>query len=128
MTRVLPLPAPARINNGPAPCVTAARWSSVRSARRALGPAGSDMANPSSFLPGAFSRSLWFLPPVAGVILEVHANSTGARHGCEGQPIPADPRKSLHYGNPRTRHAGNGVRAGAAVDRRTRRRVPQAGL
>src|SRR5262245_761938 len=37
MTRVLPEPAPARIKSGPSPCVTAARWSSVRSASRSPG-------------------------------------------------------------------------------------------
>ena len=29
-TRVLPLPAPARISSGPSPCVTASRWGSLR--------------------------------------------------------------------------------------------------
>ncbi len=29
-TRVLPEPAPARINSGPSPCVTASRWGSLR--------------------------------------------------------------------------------------------------
>src|SRR6266571_4270293 len=33
-TRVLPLPAPAKIRSGPSPCVTASCWGSLRPARR----------------------------------------------------------------------------------------------
>ena len=34
ITRVLPLPGPARINSGPARCSTAARWAGVRDSKR----------------------------------------------------------------------------------------------
>src|ERR1700680_5231430 len=34
-TRVLPLPAPAKIRSGPSPCVTASCWGGLRPARRA---------------------------------------------------------------------------------------------
>src|SRR5262245_53818322 len=34
MTRVLPLPAPARTSNEPSPAVTASRWAGFRSSRR----------------------------------------------------------------------------------------------
>src|SRR6185312_2887522 len=37
MTRVLPLPAPARISSGPSTCSTAARCSGLRWARRGWG-------------------------------------------------------------------------------------------
>src|ERR1019366_8682604 len=38
-TRVLPLPAPAKIRRGPSGAATASRWAGVRAARRASVPA-----------------------------------------------------------------------------------------
>src|SRR5512142_1364976 len=40
MTRVLPLPAPARTRSGPSPCSTASRWASLRSLSRSSGSIG----------------------------------------------------------------------------------------
>src|SRR5258708_21418383 len=54
-TRVLPLPAPAKIKSGPSPYVTASRWGGVRRSRRA-GAAGRGDASVdigSSSLPAA---------------------------------------------------------------------------
>src|SRR5947199_4182050 len=51
MTRVLPLPAPARISSGPSKWVTASRWAGVRSASRS----GGDCPGPGGIVnsPGA---------------------------------------------------------------------------
>src|ERR1700674_879323 len=61
-TRVLPLPAPAKIRSGPSPCVTASRWGGFRRSSRA---SAAGMGDPSvdigsSSLPAArYSPDSW---------------------------------------------------------------------
>src|SRR6202521_1733128 len=61
-TRVLPLPAPAKIRSGPSPCVTASRWGGFRRSSRAstagMGDPSVDIG--SSSLPAArYSPDSW---------------------------------------------------------------------
>src|SRR6202140_5002398 len=61
-TRVLPLPAPAKIRSGPSPCVTASRWGGFRRSSRAstagMGDPSGDIG--SSSLPAArYSPDFW---------------------------------------------------------------------
>src|SRR4029077_20537045 len=55
-TRVLPLPAPAKIRRGPSPCVTASRWGGLRRSSRAstAGMGGPSVDIGSSSLPVRF--------------------------------------------------------------------------
>src|SRR6266566_3118953 len=59
MTRVLPLPAPARMRSGPSVCITASRWAGVRSASKSCSAAG--IRRPP--FPGQFNSPVRILQP-----------------------------------------------------------------
>src|SRR5216684_1821356 len=72
-TRVLPLPAPAKISKGPSPCVTASRCGGFRRSRRAsaagMGDPSVDIGSsslPGSFKPNRPSPGASRHPPPAG--------------------------------------------------------------
>src|SRR5258708_23241424 len=69
-TRVLPLPAPAKIKSGPSPYVTASRWGGVRRSRRA---SAAGMGDPSVDIGGSSLPAAPYSPdfPFRFVILSL---------------------------------------------------------
>src|SRR5260370_18285444 len=97
-TRVLPLPAPAKIKSGPSPYVTASRWGGFRRSRRAsaagMGDPSVDLGSSSlpaaPYSPDSRFRFLLLSPPLAHEValgLTDHLTFDVGRH----PPSPPEP-------------------------------------
>src|SRR5262245_10776045 len=90
MTRVLPLPAPAKTRRGPSPKVTASRWAGFRSSRRRSSPEGTAKLyrmlrrriEPTAVLGDQRARLGW--PPGAGRVFRNGPDV--AQHGSHDPP------------------------------------------
>ena len=106
-TRVLPLPAPARISSGPSPWVTASRWGSFRPSSSSCSMLGVRVLHrPSSIDAGSAARPGGRAPPRSAISASCASSAT--------QP----PRAAPATLSPRPRSAPGGI---LARDRRSGR-------